>query len=414
MIPIMLLTALAIDSTSTMAARRHAQNCCDAAALAGCIQASKVQSQGGTPTLAQIQAAVNQAASQNNFTNGTNCTITVNWPPKSGNFKNNNSVEVLLNFTRNNLVVTGSNSVTVRGVASCTTGSVPSFPMLMLDTTGADAFWVNSGKLTLGTPTVQVNSNNANAAVVDGSGGSAANVAVHTVGGSSGTFTPAATKGGAPMNDPYALVPVPSTSSMTTYSQSVYSPNSSGNVTLSPGYYPNGIYISSGNVTFSPGLYYIEGGNCWINTSGSVTGNGVTLYHNGPSTSAKLYSAYGLNVGFCFCLSNNNYSITAPTTGPYAGISLFQGPNCTAEAFYDFWGTGALNVGIQYFPQSTLRAWSATPGGVINCNELVSKDFKLTGSHEIYGNTQNGGFSKLTWNATRAPSRPGSGVFLAE
>jgi hypothetical protein len=160
-------------------------------------------------------------------------------------------------------------------------------------------------------------------------------------------------------------------------------------------------------------LYYVEGGNFWVNTTGKVTGNGVTIYHNGSNATALLNEDYGLNVGICMCLSNNNYTFTPPTSGPYAGISFFQGPNCTGEAFYDFWGSGSLNCGIQYFPNSTLRCWSVT-NGIINCNELVSKDFKLTGTHEIYGTSQNGGFSKLTWNSSRASNRPATNVFLTE
>jgi Flp pilus assembly protein TadG len=412
MVGILFLTALAIDSTTTMSERRHAQNCSDAAALAGCIELSELLAQGSTPSQAQIQAAANQALKQNNFTPGTNCTAVVNWPPTSGSFQDNNSVEVMLTFTHNSLVVSGTNSITVRSVASCNTGSVPSFPMLILDTAGADAFWVNSGSLTLSSATVQVNSTNTSAAVVNGMGTSVANVNVHAVGGSSGTFNPSVTTGVSPLNDPLALVPQPSKPS-TTITQSVFTPDSNGNVTISPGYYPNGIYISSGNVTMQSGLYYVEGGNFWINTPGTVTGTGVTVYHNGPNSSARLMTSYGLNVGICLCPTNGSYTFTAPTTGTYAGISLWQSPNCTGEAFYDFWGTGSLNVGIQYFPKSTLRCWSKS-SGVINCNELITQDFKLLGTHEIYGTSQNGGFSNLTWNATRASNRPSSGVFLAE
>ena len=89
----------------------------------------------------------------------------------------------------------------------------------------------------------------------------------------------------------------PSTTGLSTYTTSTYSPNGSGNITLSPGYYPNGIYISSGNVTMSPGLYYISGGNFWINTTGTVTGNNVTIFHNGSNSNAQLMADYGLNVG---------------------------------------------------------------------------------------------------------------------
>jgi hypothetical protein len=164
----------------------------------------------------------------------------------------------------------------------------------------------------------------------------------------------------------------------------------------------------------NPGVYYVANGNCWINTTGTVTGNGVTIFHAGSNSSATLYKNYGLNVGICLCLTNNNYTFTPPTSGPYAGVSFFQSPSYTGEAFYDFWGTGSLNVGIQYFPSSTLRCWAASAGGTINCNELVTKDFKLTGPHEIYGNTYNGGFSKLQWNASRASNRPVTSVYLAE
>jgi Flp pilus assembly protein TadG len=411
---ILYLTALAIDMGNLMAQRRHAQNCCDAAALTGCIELATLKAQGSTPSLSNIQTAVNLSATHNNFTNGTNCTITVNWPPLSGNFQNNNSVEVLLTFTHNDLIVSGSNSVTVRSVASCDTSSTPSFPMLVLDPTAAKSFWINSGKLTLSGASVQVDSNNTSAAEVDGSS-SAANVNVNVVGGSTGSFNPAAKTGASPVSDPYALVPLPSTSGLTTYSKSSYSPDDNGNITLNPGYYPNGLYCTSGgNVTLNPGMYYIDHGNFWINTTGTVNGNGVTIYHNGSDSTAQLMSSYGLNVGICLCPTNNNYTFTPPTSGPYAGMSFFQNPSYTGEAFYDFWGTAQLNVGIQYFPNSTLRCWSATNGGTINCNELVTKDFKLAGSHEMYGNSYNSGFSKLTWNATRASNRPPTNVFLAE
>ena len=412
---ILFLSAMAIDNTSLMAARRHAQNCCDAAALAGTLELAQLTAAGSTATLSQIQTAVYNSATNNGFTNGTNCTITVNWPPQSGNYQNNSSVEVYFSFSRNNLMVSGSGSPTVRAVASCASSSAPSLPLLLLDPTGANAFLINGGKLTEGTPAIQVNSNNATAATVEGVSPSEAVAQVRVVGGSSGTFSPSAQSGGAPLANPYALVPTPSTSGMTTYTQSSYTPNSSGDITLQPGYYPNGIYcINGGNVTFEPGLYYIANGNCWINTTGTVTGDGVTLYHAGPNTSAELYTNYGLNVGFCFCLTDNNYSITPPTTGPYAGISLYQGPSCTAEAFYDFWGTGSLNVGMQYFPNSTLRCWAASDGGTINCDELVANDFALKGTHEIYGNTYNNGYSVLTWNASRSSSRPVSSVYLVE
>ena len=436
---ILFLTALAIDDGNLMAASRQAQNYADAAALSGCIKLANMNAAGTTPTLSAITTAATLADTQNSFSSmGATSSIQVNWPPTYSNPNNSsapaictsgvipnltvtpktylndtNSVEVYLTFKLNNSIVSGSNTVTVRSVASCTSSASPTLPMLVLDPTGAKAFWVTGGSLTLNTAPVQVNSNSTSAAEIDGAS-SSVSATVKAVGGAAGSgFTPAAQVGGSPVAERFGAVPEPSTTGLTTYSQSTYTPNSGGTITLNPGYYPNGVYISDGNVTMNPGMYYISGGNFWINTTGTVTGNNVTIFHNGSNASAQLASDYGLNVGIALCPTDNNYTFTAPTTGPYAGISFYQGANCTGEAFYDFWGAGQLNVGTQYFPNSTLRCWSVS-NGVINCNELVTKDFKLTGTHEIYGNTENGGFSKVTWNASRTTTRPAVSVYMVE
>ena len=54
-----------------------------------------------------------------------------------------NTVEVYLTFTKANSIVSGSNTVTVRSVASCSGSAAPTMPMLVLDPTAAKAFWVS-------------------------------------------------------------------------------------------------------------------------------------------------------------------------------------------------------------------------------------------------------------------------------
>jgi hypothetical protein len=415
-IGILFLGALALDGGNMLAARRQAQNCADAGALAGAIEIAKLNGQGTTPTSALVTTAVTNALTQNNYTSGTgNVTVTVHYPPTSGNFKDNNSVEVLLQFRYSNMVVSGSNNIQVRSVASTDGGGASSFPMLVTDPTASQSFWVNSGALTLNGAPIQVNSTSSTAAVTSGMAGSTANVTVDVVGGSSGTFSNTPVTGASPVANPYALLQAPSTSGLTTINQSNFTPNGQGNITLNPGYYPNGLYcINGGNVTLNPGMYYIANGNFWINTTGTVNGNGVTIYHAGPNNTALLNQDFNLNVGICLCPTDSDYTFTPPTTGTYAGISFFHGPNNTATAFYDFWGKATLTAGIQYFPSSTLRTWSATHGGQIVCNEVVTKDWKLIGYHDIYGNAYNGGFSKLSWTASRAANRPPTSVYLAE
>jgi Flp pilus assembly protein TadG len=427
---ILFISALAIDSGNMMAQKRHAQNCCDAAALAACIELSKTLAAGNTATQSALQTVAQTSSTNNGFTDGSNnVSVTLNYPPSgSVNFNNNlKSVEVVMTFTYNNFVVNGSNSITVRSVATCDPSKTSEFSMTILDGTGAKAFDVNSGNFSLSsTATVFVDSNASNAAVVEGSTGgtSASNATVKAVGGTSGNFTGTSPKSGlAPKNDPYSAMTVPSTTGLTTYkgpnSDGQFYPDGSGNITLQPGYYPKGLYVTNGgNVTLKPGLYYVANGNLWINTTGTVTTDtssgvgGVTMFHAGTDSTALLHTQYGIDAAIVLCPTDGNYTISAPTSGTYQGISLYQGPNCTQQAFYDFWGAGSLNLGTQYFPNSTLRAWAKN--GTINSNELVAKDFKLNGTHEIYGTSQNGGFSKLTWNATPTTSPNWKDIALVE
>jgi hypothetical protein len=411
---IVLLAALAIDCGNIMAQRRQAQNCADAAALAGCIQLAKDLSSGASAGT-DITTAVTTSATANGYSTG----VTTHYPPTNsvgGSNSDTHSVEVDIQFTYNNLIVGGNMPVTVRSIATCNPGSAPYHPMILLEPSAAKSFWVNSGKLTLNNNSIVVNSASSTAAVVDGLATSEADASVRVDGGSSGTFSPAAKTGFAPVADPYSLLPVPSSSGMTTYATGNYLPVG-GSITLNPGYYPNGLCcINGGNVTLNAGTYLVEGGNFWINTTGTVTANGVTIIHNGgvTNTNSQLYQNMSFNAAIALCPSNSSYTFTPPTTGTYAGVSFFQTPNCTTQAIYDFWGTGNINTGIQYFPKSTLRAWSKGSGGAINCNQLVALDFKVSGPHEYYGTTQNGGFSPVTWNASKATNAPSTTVVLVE
>jgi hypothetical protein len=204
----------------------------------------------------------------------------------------------------------------------------------------------------------------------------------------------------------------PSKVGLTTYDQSNYSPDGNNSVTLNPGYYPNGInIINGGNVTLNSGIYSIKDG-LWINTTGTVTGNEVMLYVSGKDSQVR--DDFGADVAMWLSPTNGNYTFTPPTSGQYAGLSFFTDSDNTSKVWYDFWGTGSLSTGIQYFPSSMLRLWTPqSQTGTVNSNELVAKDLRLTGKHNIYKGTY-GMFATVNWNASRAANRPPTNVYLAE
>jgi hypothetical protein len=106
---------------------------------------------------------------------------------------------------------------------------------------------------------------------------------------------------------------------------------------LQPGYYNNN--WPNRSVTLSPGIYWIDGG---INMSGNRTINataGVMLFFNTGS----------IRMG-----GNTGLTINPPTSGTYAGISIYQRRGNTAQA--ELQGTpGAVSTGTFYFPSARLE-----------------------------------------------------------
>jgi hypothetical protein len=79
---------------------------------------------------------------------------------------------------------------------------------------------------------------------------------------------------------------------------------------MNPGTYNGTINFNNNpNVTFNPGVYVIEGGG-WNVNGGSWTGSGVTFYF---ADSSKIQFNSGMSM-----------TLSAPTTGTYAGILFYE------------------------------------------------------------------------------------------
>jgi Flp pilus assembly protein TadG len=83
-------------------------------------------------------------------------------------------------------------------------------------------------------------------------------------------------------------------------------------VTLNPGVYCGGILIDDeAFVTLSPGVYIINGGELRTRNSGSLTGDGVTIFFTG-------------NDGSLMLDGTSTVSLIAPETGATAGLIMMQ------------------------------------------------------------------------------------------
>jgi hypothetical protein len=134
-------------------------------------------------------------------------------------------------------------------------------------------------------------------------------------------------------------------------------------------------------VVFNPGTYIFKGGGLNIGGGTTVTGTGVMFYNS---------AAAGYTYGPITFGGGATITLTAPTTGTYAGILFFQDRAVSGGAASSL--AGGANVRLQgtlYFP-TTAMTYS---GGVTMPSAytlIVAKTVSISG-----GVTLNNDFSSL-------------------
>ncbi len=154
----------------------------------------------------------------------------------------------------------------------------------------------------------------------------------------------------------------------------------SGTLTLQPGEYSSITIGKNSVVTLAPGVYYIDGsGGVQFNGKATLTGSGVMFYFTG---SASINAVGGGN-------QVSNIQLSAPTSGTYAGILMYQDPNDTNtgpgpnkgptlggddNSFFD----GAL-----YFPSDQLTFFGNSTGTGYKAGIVVAGAFALSGNPTV-------------------------------
>ena len=270
--------------------------------------------------------------------------------------------------------------------------------LLLLDPTGSQSLMVTgNGDVAVkgDCGAVVVDSNNATkAAFVTGNG-------VVTAGDfdvAGGVFTagnavvPSPVDHEAPTTDPLGLgLPSPPSPAFSAVHVS------GGTLALSPGTYVGGISVTGkGSVTLAPGVYFLEGGGFSVTGQGSVSGSGVIII-NAPGGPSDTISVSGQGV----------VSLSAPTSGPFQGVALFQDPASSSPVSF----SGQANVtitGVVYTPAAQV---SITGKALVTINPgagtatlppiaaaMIAYDLKVDGN------------GVLTINADDPPSVPALAV----
>lgn len=167
--------------------------------------------------------------------------------------------------------------------------------------------------------------------------------------------------------DPYSSLATPSPGACT-YTN--YRAPSGNSVTLSPGTYCGGLTVSSNsNVYFTAGTYYVTNGDLVISSDNNVSCSNCT---NGAGVTFVLTQTSGNNsdIGGVSITSQNNVTLSAPSSGTYAGIVFYQDRRATVGTMTStskIFALSSLNnatlSGAIYFPNNLITISSINNTG---------------------------------------------------
>lgn len=381
-IPLLLgFAGFALDVGVLQVERQRLQAATDSAAIAGAAELN----------YGDWTTAANTASSLNGYVNGTNVvTVSVNPSgaavpsPLYGVYAGQpRYLEVILTenvptfFIR--LFHINSVAVQTRAVAGL---GIAQDCIYILGGSGTTLSLNNNAKLDAPGCGIIVDSSGSPAISVVGSA-SLTGASVDSVGttstNNSGSITPTAVTGVAPVSDPFGYITPPSYSaaSCTSDPLSHYS-NGGSSYSVGPGSNfsntQNGnltcytsLFLGSNNdtVTVNPGIYVITG-ELQTGSGTLLGGNGVTFYLVG---NGQVNIVNGATLNF-----------SAPSSGAYDGILFYQDRSDTNAAYIEGGSSSTLN-GVLYFPTAALNIGNGTTTTVYT--PVVANSLTVQGGSNI-------------------------------
>ncbi len=146
------------------------------------------------------------------------------------------------------------------------------------------------------------------------------------------SFSPAPVTAAATVSDPLANLPVPVASTIGLTSKGSVSVSGNSSQSIGPGVYSQITASGNASLTLQPGVYIITGGGLTVSGnanaavsggSNSITGTGVMIFNAGTGYKTAT-GADGGSYGAITLSGNGAIKLTAPTTGTYTGILVFQ------------------------------------------------------------------------------------------
>jgi hypothetical protein len=377
MVTAMGCVGLGTDIGAWYAARREAQNAADSAAYSAAVAA---MSGAGDAT-----AQANAVAAGYGLRNGVDSVkVTVSTLTGTGPDRYEVVIERPARRFFSGLITSKATSA-IRARAVASTGRAGDGCVLALNPSAAQSVLANgSSDLNLAGCSLYVNADNTAGLSLNGSVNIKAS-SVELVGDGwsrNGSSSIAATggihMGQKPASDPYANVAIPLPSGCAPWPTM-----NSGSFTIEPSAdgtpktFCNGDYNINGNVsvTFKRGIYVFDRGRLNINGGAKVRGEGVTLVFT--SSTGSNYASMTLN-------GNADVVLSAPASGPTAGILFFQHRNASASSEVIFNGSsGQVLSGALYFPSQRVRINGGAAISTGGCTQLIADTIVINGNAKL-------------------------------
>ena len=369
--------AMAVDTINLTLAKRQLQRAADSAALAGAY--ALVQSK-------PVNASVTHDLAFNNRATQTSAPVIENAPTTGAYAGNPLAVRVVLTSQQRQPFMSffSSTAPTVQTAATAAIIYAGKFCMVSLETgTVTGITFSGSTTVNLGCG-VAANARSANAITAGGSSTVVASpiAAVGGVPSSTSYVQPTILMPySPPQTDPYADLPVPTVpTSPTCQPELKVQPNDAPSTLSVDG---SGVYCFrgmdiKGTLTLPAGVYYIDGRSASFGSQANVTGTGVTFILTSSTAAGDPSSVATLDMHGGAVLD-----ITAPTTGTYAGILMYQDPRAVAGTAVTINGNTASHYqGGFYFPRSDVT-FNGNTGMRTECMQLVARRLTFSGNSNI-------------------------------
>jgi hypothetical protein len=367
--------ALVVDVGLNWAARTSAQTAADSAALAG---ASRLLEAGPAPALTTVEAFLSNNgvdlpptgwATDGLESNGeVVCWTMPVGPPGPGATcpAGSNALQVItppINVQYAFAPILGRSSNSIKATAAA--GAGPAAPnncvLCLLEPNLPNGLAVTSnGGVDVSGGGIVVNSAHATAAAVLSGGGDVSANQIRVIGGvdddpGGGQFSPPPELGGPTVADPLADLPTPdawAALSCCSGPQLIVS-----DTTLSPGVFDSFSVSGNATLTLEPGVYVLtDPPGLSVTGNGRVVGNGVTVY-----LACSGYPTPCAGPGAPLSLaSSGQYLASAPTSGEYAGLTIFFDRGNTAPIVVA--NNTGLNLDGALYAASAPLTLTSSPG----------------------------------------------------